>query len=408
MRKLVQLFAAAAGAVTVTALVMAPAMADPINPNTGASVTPRACDVVGVGSNTIEFVDDQLSVNYNKTLLATIAKKGQTQATSCAKQAKPFFYSWDALQNAAATTAGTIKFKTGCAAEPRPNGSSAGIAALATNLGGTTGGHPCLDFARSSRPPAATDPTTVSFIALAQDNVTYASISKGSNAPTNLTITDLHNIYTCSATTWNQVGGKSTATIHPVLPQPHSGTLAFFEAAINVTTPGPCVTQPANLEENEGINSIFTNASAANEIIPFSAGKWASQEYHSPACFFKTCPTDKSGVFIKCVKPAKGQNAFGCNVNGVLKLNDVNGTDPLKGKSLNPPASTTKGGFTNTLVRTLFHVVRGTKSIPSYLAPFFGPTGFFCSKGEESTIEAYGFEPAHIKGFPSCGSITAG
>jgi ABC-type phosphate transport system substrate-binding protein len=408
MRKFVQLFAAAAGAVTVAAMVMAPAMADPINPNTGASVTPRACDIVGVGSNTIEFLDDQLSVNYNKTLLATIAKKKENQATSCAKQSKPFFYSWDALQNAAATTSGNIKFKTGCTAEPRPNGSSAGIAALADHEGGTTSGHPCLDYARSSRPPKSTDPTDTSFIALAQDNVTYASISKGSNAPTNLTIADLHAIYTCSATTWKSVGGKSSATIKPLLPQAGSGTLAFFEAAINVTTPGPCVDQPATLEENEGINKIFTGTNAANEIIPFSAGKWASQEYHSAACFYSTCPTDKTGVFIKCKKAAKGQNAFGCNVNGVLKLNDVNGTDPLKGKALNPPATDAKGGYTDTLVRTLFHVVLKTKGIPTYLEPFFGPKGFFCSKAEQATINDYGFETANLKGFPACGSVTAG
>jgi ABC-type phosphate transport system substrate-binding protein len=394
--------------VALSAMVMAPAMADPTNPNTGASVEPRACDIVGVGSNTLEYMDDQLSVNYNKTLLATIAKKHENQGTSCAKQSKPFFYSWDALQDAAATTGGTIKFKAGCKAEPRPNGSSAGITALDGGLGGKTSGHPCLDYARSSRPPKSTDPTDTSFIALAQDNVTYASLSKGSNAPTNLTVTQLHNIYTCAATKWNQVGGKSSATIHPLLPQAGSGTLAFFEAAINVTTPGPCVTQPAGLEENEGINSIYKSSNAANEIVPFSAGKWASQEYHSPACFYSSCPTDKSGVFIKCKKAAKGQNAFGCNVNGVLKLNDINGTDPLKGKALNPPATDVKGGYTDVLVRTLFHVVLKTKGIPTYLSPFFGSKGYFCSKAAQSVINAYGFETANLKGFPACGSITAG
>ena len=406
MRKLVQLITVAAGAATVAAMVMAPAMADPINPNTGKAVEPRACDIVGGGSNTIEFLDDQISVNYNKALLKTL-KKGDTQSTSCSKQSKPFYYTWDALQNANATTAPEVHFKAGCPEEQRPNGSSAGVADLSANLGGKTDGHPCFDYARSSRPPKSTDPTNVSFIAFAQDNVTYASNKNKTNAPGNLTIKDLHNIYTCTATKWNQVGGKSSATIHPLLPQPNSGTLAFFEAAINVTTPGACVDQPATLEENEGVDPIFSGANAANEIVPFSAGKWASQAYHSASCKSTKCGTNSSGVLTECKKPAKSQNEFGCDVNGVLKLNDVNGTAPLKGKILNKPASVVKGGYTDTLVRTLYHVVRGTKSIPKYLEPFFGPKGFYCSKGEETTIEDYGCEVG-IKGFPACGSITAG
>ena len=411
MRKLFQLITVTAGAATVAAMVMAPAMADPINPNTGKAVEPRACDIVGGGSNTIEFLDDQISVNFNQALLKTL-KKGDTQSTSCASQPKPFFYTWDALQNANATTAPMVNFKAGCPSEQRPNGSSAGVTALATNLGGNvkSGGKtfPCFDYARSSRPPKSTDPTNVSFIALAQDNVTYASLAKGSNAPTNLTVTQLHDIYTCTATTWKQVGGKSDATIHPLLPQPNSGTLAFFESAINVTTPGACVTQPASLEENEGVDPIYSGPNAANEIVPFSAGKFLSQEFHSAHCKSTKCGTNSTGVLTNCMTPKKGQNEFGCDVNGVLKLNDINGTNPVKGEVLNQPASVAKGGYTNTLVRTLFHVVRGTKTIPANLEPIFGPKGFDCSKAADTAIENYGFEPAHIKGFPACGSITAG
>lgn len=418
MRKLVQLITVAAGAATVAAMVMAPAMADPINLKTGKTIEPRACDIVGGGSNTTEFVVNQFSVNFNKAVLKTL-KSSQNQSSTCATQKKSFFYSWDALQNANATSSPNIKFKAGCAAEPRPNGSSAGIADLATNAGGTTGGHPCLDFARSSRGPKTTDPTTLSFVAFAQDNVTYASLAKskafpkGTNAPTNLTVTQLHNIYTCAVTKWNQVGGSSSATIHPLLPQPNSGTLAFFEAAIGVTAPGPCVDQPATLEENEGTDPIFSGTNAANEIVPFSAGRFVAQAFHSAKCKTTACATDKTGVFTECKTPGKGQNEFGCDVNGVLKLNDINGTSPTTGSGaktvLNKPASVVKGGYTNTLVRTLFNVVRGTNSIPKYLQPLFSSTGFFCSSAAaNTTIENYGFEPAHIKGFPACGSITKG
>jgi ABC-type phosphate transport system substrate-binding protein len=412
MRMFSKLLAAAAGAATVAALVMAPAMADPINPLTGKFVEPRPCDVVGTGSNTLEYLFDQFSVDYNTPIVKT---HPGAQAETCKKFPTSFFYSWDALQNAAATSSPMIKFKSGCAKEERPNGSSAGIAALAANEGGTTSGHPCLDYARSSRPPKSTDPTTTTFVALAQDNVTYATIHpskkfpKGSNAPTNLTTTDLHNIYSCTVRRWNQVGGKSHALIKPLLPQMGSGTLSFFLAAINVVTPGPCVNEPATLEENEGVDPIYREAAAPNELVPFSAGKWLAQEYHSPACAHSTCPTDPSGVFIKCKKPKKGQNEFGCDVNGVLKLNDINSTDPIRGTELNPPFSKSNPtGYTTAFVRTLYSVVRGTKSVPSYLTKFFGPKGFICSKGEQSRIRDYGFEVADIPGFPACGSLTAG
>jgi ABC-type phosphate transport system substrate-binding protein len=412
MRKLVKLLAAAAGAVTVAALVMAPAMADPINLNTGKFVEPRPCDIVGAGSNTTEYVLDQLSVNYNKPIVK--AHPG-SQTASCKKFPKPFLYSWDALQNAAATSSPVIKFKSGCTGEERPNGSSPGIADLAAGAGGTTGGHPCLDFARSARAPKSTDPTNLSFIAFGLDNVTYATIGKskkfpkGSNAPANLSTTDLHNIYSCTATTWNQVGGTSHAKIKPLLPQSGSGTVSFFLAAIGVVTPGPCVNEPTTLEENQGVAPIFRFKAAPNYLIPYSAGKWVAQEYHSPPCAHSTCPSDPTGVFIKCKKPKPVQNEFGCAENGVLKLNDINGTDPLKGRALNPPASASNPkGFTAAFVRSLFNVVRGTKTIPGYLAPIFGPAGFVCSAGQRATIQDYGFEPAHVAGFPTCGSITPG
>jgi ABC-type phosphate transport system substrate-binding protein len=415
MRVLSKLITVAAGAATVAALVVAPAMADPINASNHKGITPRPCDVVGSGSNTIEQLTDQLSINYNKALLKKLPK-GDSQSTSCAKQHKAFFYTWDALTNAAATSSPLVTFKQGCTREQRPNGSSAGIADLAAGLGGTTGGHPCLDYARSSRPPKSTDPTNLTFVALAQDNVTYASIGKskkfpkGSNAPGNLSTAQLHAIYSCTATTWNQVGGKSHATIHPLLPQAGSGTLAFFESAIGITTPGPCVDEPTTLEENEGTDPLYSSKNAPNEIIPFSAGKWLAQAFHSAGCDKASCATDKSGVNVLCKKPKKGQNEFGCDVNGTLKLNDINHTSPTTSKHvLNAPASPKNPrGFTVTFVRTLFYVVRGTKKVPGYLAGFFGPKGFICGKSQRSTITSYGFEPAQIAGFPHCGSLTAG
>ncbi|MGH3397493.1 MAG: substrate-binding domain-containing protein [Streptosporangiaceae bacterium] len=383
MRMLGKLITGAAVLATVTTLTAGVALADP-----PSGTTPKTTDVVGVGSNTTESLLDQLTLNYDS------AHKTGTH-----------IFSWDALENAAATTSGNIATKSGCVAAPRPNGSSAGIAALAANIKDPKSkSHFCLDFARSSRSEKSTDPTGLSFIPLALDNISYASVTKnpktpkGSNAPTNLSTHQLQEIYTCTVTKWSQVGGKSTATIKPLLPQPGSGTLATFLADIGVTAFGKCVNEPNSLEENEGVDPIFTGANAANEIVPISAGKWLAQAYHSAACKSAKCGTDKSGVFTECKAPKKGQNKFGCDINGVLKVNDINKTAPINGTGakaiLNPL-------YTRTFIRTLFDVVRTAKAkdgIPSYLDGFFGAKGFFCSKAEKSVIQAYGYEPT-----ASCG-----
>lgn len=398
--------------VATLALTAGVASADPMNakspwkhgtgklyyPKDYNTAKPRYCDVVGSGSNTISYLMDQYSLNYNAALLKAHPKN--TQKTSCTKDKTPFFYSWDALQNAAATTSANIVSKPGCAAVPRPNGSSAGIADLADNVKVT--GHSkdfCWDFARSSRARKTTDPTNVTFVPLALDNVTYASV-KGGNVPANLTAADLTKIYSCSVTNWDQVGGPN-APIAAYLPQANSGTLAFFEAAIGVTTPGTCVTQPSTLEENEGVDPIFSGSTAKDIIVPFSAGKWLAQAFHSPKCASASCPADKSGVFIKCQAPKKGQNDFGCDVNGNVVLGNINGTSPTKGSGsktvLNPK-------FSSTFVRALYAVVRGTNSIPKYLQPYFSKKSktSFCNKTNQTkVIPAYGFESNPACGVPN-------
>src|ERR1700722_1697123 len=200
MRTFVKLLTGIAIAATATAMAIGPAMADPIG-SSGKPVTPKATDITGVGSDTIEFLLDQLSVDYNAS-----HKTG------------PRLYSWDATNPVTGATLDPITDKSGCTKEPRPDGSSAGILsasggplALTSNLKTKDGKQFCTDFARSSRGRTpATDPTKgkggVVFVTLAKDAVTYAT-NKTTFAPANLTTAQLHAIYTCSVTTWGQVGG---------------------------------------------------------------------------------------------------------------------------------------------------------------------------------------------------------
>src|SRR5215469_7187536 len=99
MRMLSKLLAGIAAAGAMTVLLAGPAMADP----PPSATPPPAGSIVGVGSDTIQFLFDQLSKDYN----ATHSQK---------------MYSWDAVPNGS-----TITPKKGCTSIPRPTGSGAGI-----------------------------------------------------------------------------------------------------------------------------------------------------------------------------------------------------------------------------------------------------------------------------------------
>jgi ABC-type phosphate transport system substrate-binding protein len=357
MRLFPKLIAAGAIAASAIALTVAPAMADPPK-----GVAPKSTDIVGVGSNTIQNLMDQLSVDYNKAF-----PKGSK------------LYSWDAL-NPKTGLDDNIATKKHCSPIVRPNGSGAGLAALILNA--KVGGHFCIDFSRSSSPRSASAPPKakggVVFVALAKDAVTYAT-NAGSNAPNNLTAADLAKIYNCTATTWNQVGGKSHATIDAQLPQTSSGTRKFFLAEIGVTAPGSCVNSAKgeNInnypEENEGTNAFLKGA---NVIYPYSAGAYIAAVFHS------------SG---------KDKNLFGTNDHGKMLLRDLNGKAPTVGKGAK---TTINPKFTPDFIRTLYDVVRWANTrdnIPNYLEPLFASAhakvkGWICSsKTAQAAILDYGF-----------------
>ncbi|MFD3995834.1 hypothetical protein [Streptomyces sp. NPDC058583] len=163
--------------------------------------------------------------------------------------------SWDATGSA------TIKTKaTGCVIN-RPNGSSAGIDALRNAVDTNSG---CLDFARSSRGPADTSTTDLTWIPFAKDAVSWVKRSD-STLPSDLTATQLKDIYECNLTALNGVA------LTPILPQSNSGTRQFFLSSIGVTTPGACVQQ--GVQENDG-----TVLDSAGDVAPYSVASYTAQE----------------------------------------------------------------------------------------------------------------------------------
>ena len=382
MRILSKLVAGAAVLATVTMISAGPALADPPK-----GTVPKDTDIVGVGADTTEFLLDQLSVNYN------------------ASHSTKKLYSFDATNPLTGAIGDSILTKTGCAKIPRPDGSSAGITTLDANT--LKGTNYCVDFARSARGRKSTDPPEgaggILFVRLATDAVTWASV-KGSNAPSNLTSADLTAIYSCTDTRWNQVGGTSTATIAPTLPESGSGIASQFLTDIGVTTPGPCVSQPSTLQQNEGVNAIFTGSNKDNVIIPFSTGKWISQGYHSAKCYNTQCVPNKDEI---CDQGSGGTNEFGCDVNGTIGLGDINSTSPTTGSG---KSTTVNANFTPDFILPLYDVVRYSTTtsdhIPSYLEPYFASAtasvkGYACATAQQTVIKDYGFLPTVLCGLGS-------
>lgn len=333
---------AAAAVVGVTA---GAAVADP-----PAGVIPPTTSIVAVGSNTTQALFDQWSTDYN--------------ATSPASK----FYSFDAVGTSPIQT----KNDPACAGLVRPNGSSGGISTLNTGTK-TADGNYCVDVARSSRQIKATDGAVASVL-LARDGITWAA-NTGGNAVANLTVPQLAAIYNCTDTKWSQVGGTSTATIVPVLPQANSGTRSTFLADIGVTTPGSCVVNADGtqaIEENEGTNAVFTGANAANVAVPFSIGSEISQVN------LGTSP----------------------NVVGNLVLKQIQGVAPTTGTGT---STIINSAFP--ILRGLYAVVRGT-SVPAYLQPLLGNAngaGWVCTSATATAdVKSQGFLAAGA----SCGTLT--
>ena len=312
-------------AVAFAAMSSTVAVADPPS-------LPHSYDIVGVGSDTTEDVLNSLSTHYDADLAP--ADK---------------LYSWNATGSAMITPKYHAQTIT------RPDGSGAGISALETYPQTT------IDFARSSSGPAATDPSSITYVAMATDAVTVATDTT-TDAPLNFSTADLTKIYSCSIRKWYQVSGNSTGShklIVPFLPQASSGTRKFFLKAIGVTTPGSCVQQ--GVQENEGTDPSLNNPDA---IVPYAISKYIAQT-----------------------------NGFSHDDRGVLKLNSINGHAPTKGSGKDEVIN---AGFSSVFLRTVYNVVRTDTSqldnVPAYLEPIFGASGYICTSSHAATsLKSYGF-----------------
>lgn len=232
--------AVAAGAVAISMVVSGPAHSDP-------KFVPDHNDIVGVGSDTTEFVMQALAKAFNANHIGGHRRLASFNATGSA----------------------TIVLRQGSAAVTRPNGSSAGIDELQAN--------PDVSFARSSRGPNATGDEGTSFYPYAKDKLSYIYARPRSHVSPNLSAADLKDIYTCQKTNWSQFG-QPRGHIQAKVPQPGSGTRTFFLASIGETEAQlqDAIAQPDKVCSVNEVQEHDPNAviGMRNAIAPFSFARF--------------------------------------------------------------------------------------------------------------------------------------
>jgi ABC-type phosphate transport system substrate-binding protein len=304
-RKLFTGIATVAVSVTALALTSGPAFAafaDPDDTNDIANAGAET-DLIGVGSDTTQHAVKLVADAYN--------------ATSPASK----IVSWSA------TGGGNIPLPNATSIA-RPVGSGAGKTLLYNPS------NPEIDFARSSSAESTAEVNAGLFsFPFAVDTLQMVvSGNVTSNAPANLTVQQILQIYTGAKTNWSELGG-SAGTIKPLLPQSGSGTRSFFLAQLQAANGGVAPTLAGSVTDVTEHDPAPIQGDA-NAIAPFSLAK------------HNTLPT--------------------------------------------PSVVKTEPGFSAD--RAVYNVVRSSDlNNPAVLAAF-GTTGFFCSTAGKAQIEAAGFK----------------
>lgn len=194
------------------------ATADPV-------FSPDANDIVGVGSETSQYVINSVAAAY--TAGHPDVRLASFNGTKPGTESSPVCGDLLVIQDP-----DQVPNSVDDIVIQRPCGSVSGLRALRHN--------PELDFARSSvylgANPLYAD---LYFIPALTDGLSYIVDDTAGPDIRSLDIFDLQAIYTCT----------DTRGYHPKLPQAGSGTRQFFLDAMGLTTPGPCVEQ--NMQTND-------------------------------------------------------------------------------------------------------------------------------------------------------------
>jgi PBP superfamily domain len=290
-RKLKFGLVAAAAASAALPLLASPAFADPapVPHNSSGAFG----DTVGVGSDTVQYAGDfaadgdflgDLGWNSNAPAYRIINFDATPDANARLAYGSPGVgpgtcppglggtagtgNQTGAHTDQPCTLNPTIILREGLLPVQRPNGSGAG------GKIGRDDTHHYVDFVRASSAQEAT--LSAGSPSVQWDDITIGNDplqmlqASTSNAPaTGLSAQQLNQIYSCTLTTWTQVGGTSSNTIIPIIPQVGSGTRSSFLSAISNPVLGSCV---KTAEENDPFG-ISAQTSPADAIEPMSGGR---------------------------------------------------------------------------------------------------------------------------------------
>jgi ABC-type phosphate transport system substrate-binding protein len=270
----------AAGAASL-GLMAAPAHAGP------TVLTGAQNSLAEVGSDTSYFMMSGIAPQYNVNTTKNLDGDYVTEVPPV--NTAPFpagtFVPKDAVVPGPLTWNSSTTSGTPCGAgNTPPNGSSAGISCLVADTGGQ------VDFARSSRGSKSGDPANLEFWAYALGALDYVTFP-GTHAPTNLTQTQLIDIYTCNASgpnigkpiigDWHTINASAPvgSTIVKYMAQTSSGTYSFFNSKLlnGATVDANCdASHLSNFHEEHDSRSV-TTASKPNAIDAFDWSKWSAQ-----------------------------------------------------------------------------------------------------------------------------------
>jgi hypothetical protein len=217
-----------------------------------ADAAPQSGDVVGVGSDTLQYIldfgadgDTTGDAGYNTGKLARLIS---FDATADANARAVYGSSGSTPGNLADTTGSGFNpnavLRAGQVPRYRPNGSGDGFKELRDD----TGSVQQIQFYRSSSALASSDDNTaigqpnvghLHVVRLAKDGLGIAAAGGGSTHAVALSKEQLLHIYQCDPgyTHWNDpgIGGTSSDTIVPIVPQVGSGTRKTFLTDIGMT-----------------------------------------------------------------------------------------------------------------------------------------------------------------------------
>lgn len=380
MRKRTKLSVSLAAACTslgALALSVGPVLPANAAPTVKADYAPVANDVVGDGSDTLQYVvdfgadgDPSGDTGYNDA--GNLYKLVSMDATADSNAR----FSWadgSTINNPIALNP-TAVYRGGTYPVQRINGSGAGINAL---LADTAITDPTINFARMSSNPTTTEGAMAAqngwqglqqFV-LGTEHLREAAATS-SNAPAGLSAQQLVAIYQCTDTSWNQVGGTSADKIIPIIPQSGSGTRNTFLADLQAANGGTAITLGACVsigEENDptaitSLSSTTTDPNggtcspncSADAIEPFSGARlnlWAGKSgnttfgsdpgtgyFHNPATNYPGGAALVPGIVQLTGTPSDSNPVYNDtrNLNIVYRWTDQISTTPWQpGSTLN-------------------------------------------------------------------------